>query len=36
MNSELIKWRMEKAKNTYQEGLLLLNAGMLDGAVMGN
>jgi len=29
----LIKWRMEKARNTYQEGLLLLNAGMLDGAV---
>ena len=24
---------MEKAKNTYQEDLLLLNAGMLDGAV---
>ncbi len=33
MNNELIKWRMEKARNTYQEGLLLLNAGMLDGAV---
>ena len=33
MNSELIKWRMGKAKNTYQEGLLLLNAGMFDGAV---
>lgn len=33
MNNELIKWRMEKAKNTYQEGLILLDAGMLDGAV---
>jgi len=33
MNNELIKRRMEKAKNTYQEGLLLLNADMLDGAV---
>ena len=33
MNKELIKWRMKKAQNTYQESLLLLNENMLDGAV---
>ena len=33
MSKELVKWRMEKAQNTYQEGLLLLEENMLDGAI---
>jgi|GEM_PF-5176923 len=32
MSKDLINWRIEKALNTYQEGLLLLEAGKHEGA----
>ncbi len=31
--SELAKWRIEKAENNFQEGIILLNAGFMEGAV---
>ncbi len=33
MSEDLINWRIEKAQNTYQEGLLLLEADKYEGAV---
>lgn len=33
MNQDLAKWRLEKANIAYQEGLILLNADLLSGAV---
>jgi len=33
MNENLIRWRLEKADRTYQEGLILFAENMLSGAV---